>query len=192
MGTSKQALRKTFLEKRLALSEGAYLQLNRQLCDLFFASVDLLPVRVLHSFLPVTEKKEPDTWLIIDRLQREFPHVRISIPKVSEKVGQLEHFYFEGLGQLQKSNWGISEPGNGVPTPVEKIDMVLVPLLAFDKNGNRIGYGKGFYDKFLSECRADCRKIGISLFPPVEIEIPVNDSDVPLDSAITPSGIFSF
>jgi 5-formyltetrahydrofolate cyclo-ligase len=189
---TKQELRKIYLEKRKALSEAEYLHLNRLLCDHFFAGIDLSFVKVLHSFLPIVEKKEPDTWLIINRIQREFTHIRISIPKMNTSSGKLEHYFFEGPLQLKKNSWEIDEPGHGIPTPVEKIDIVLVPLLAFDNAGHRIGYGKGFYDRFLAECRNDCKRVGISLFPASEFNIPATDSDFRLTHAITPMGGRSF
>jgi 5-formyltetrahydrofolate cyclo-ligase len=184
---TKSQLRQLYLQKREALSEAEYLQLNRQLCDLFFVSVDLSFINTLHIFLPIRAKREPDTWLLIDRIRREFPHVRLSLPKVNEH-GSLDNIYFEGLHQLVKNNWGIEEPRHGVPTPAEKIDLVLVPLLCVDANGNRVGYGKGFYDKFLASCRPDCKKIGLSFFQPVEVMEDVNEFDVAVNAILTPFG----
>lgn len=187
---TKEEARKAFLQKRLALSEGAYQHLNFQLYNQFFAQVDLSFIKCIHIFLPIESKKEPNTWPIIDRIQREFPHVRISIPKV---VGdQLENIYFEGLHQLKKNKWGILEPEQGVPTPTEKIDMVIVPLLAVDNNGHRVGYGKGFYDRFLAECRIRCLRIGISLFDPVETIEDIDDNDITLTHCLTPSMLLKF
>jgi 5-formyltetrahydrofolate cyclo-ligase len=187
---TKEEARKTFLQKRLALSEGAYQQLNFQLYNQFFAQIDLSFIKCIHIFLPIENKREPDTWPMIDRIRREFPNVRISIPKV---VGdQLENTYFEGLHQLKKNKWGIMEPELGVPTPTEKIDMVIVPLLAVDNNGHRVGYGKGFYDRFLAECRIRCLRIGISLFDPVEIIEDIDDNDITLTHCLTPSVLLKF
>jgi 5-formyltetrahydrofolate cyclo-ligase len=95
------------------------------------------------------------------------------------------------LHQLKKNNWGILEPSQGIPTPPEKIDLVLVPLLAFDKQGNRVGYGKGYYDRFLSTCSPETKKVGISLFSSEE-EIHTTDTDVQLDQCITPIELLTF
>jgi len=188
---TKQELRKIYLEKRQSLSEAEFGQLNFQLYQNFFSNIDLSFIKVLHTFLPITSKNEPDTWLIIDRIRREFPHIRISIPRVNNQKGELENFYFEGLHQLTTNEWGIQEPKQGIPTESEKIDFVLVPLLVFDSQGYRIGYGKGYYDRFLSQCKPETKKVGISLFPPVE-NIPTNSYDVRLNSCVTPTGIFEF
>lgn len=189
---TKQELRKFYRQKRAALSEAEYGQLNFQLYQNFFSTIDLSFVHVLHTFLPIVEKKEVDTWLILDRVRREFPHIRISIPKVNSQTGVFDSFYFEGLHQLALNEWGIQEPKQGIPTEPEKVDLVLIPLLAYDKDGHRVGYGKGFYDKFLSTCRSDCKKIGLSLFDAEETISDSNETDIPLDSCITPSRTLHF
>src|SRR5277367_4656274 len=97
---TKQHLRKQYLARRLALTEAQYLNYNRQLCEIFFSCIDLSFIQVLHTFLPIQKNKEPDTWLILDRTRREFPHVKLSVPRVDIPSGQIENFYFEGLSQL--------------------------------------------------------------------------------------------
>jgi len=189
---TKEELRKIYLQKRLSLSEAEYTKLNFQLYQNFFTGVDLSFIKILHTFLPLEKNKEPDTWLIIDRIRREFPHIRISIPRVNDQLEELENIFFEGLHQLQNNKWGIPEPKQGTPTDPERIDMVLVPMLIFDKHGHRVGYGKGYYDKFLSLCRKDCKRVGISLFEPIETIEAVNDLDVPLQYCVTPSTLYSY
>jgi 5-formyltetrahydrofolate cyclo-ligase len=189
---TKASLRKEFLQKRLSLSEAEYTQLNFQLYQIFFSTMDLSFIKVLHAFLPLQKNKEPDTWIIIDRIRREFPHVRLSLPRVEQATGVLENIFFEGLHQLEKNAWGIAEPKQGVLTPPGQIDMVLVPLLACDTNGQRVGYGKGFYDKFLATCRPDCITVGISFFEPVEPIDDVNAFDVPLQYCLTPTTLHRF
>lgn len=189
---NKAELRKIYLQKRQALSEAEYAQLNFQLYQQFFANIDLSFIKIIHTFLPVASKHEPDTWLIIDRLRREFPHIHISIPKTDSRSNILENFYFEGLHQLVTTSWGIQEPRQGIPTETEKIDLVLVPLLAFDKAGQRVGYGKGFYDRFLKDCKPSCIKAGLSFFEAEEILDDITELDMPLDLCVTPAGIIKF
>ena len=129
--------------------------------------------------------------MIIDRVRREFPQIRISIPRVQSN-GELENVYFEGLHQLETTSWGIQEPKQGVITPAEKIDIVIVPLLAFDLKGQRVGYGKGFYDKFLMKCRIDCSKVGLSFFPPVEGISDTYPGDIALTMCLEPGGVHHF
>ena len=187
---TKAELRKTYLHQRLSLGEPEYLSLSHQISDHFFATVDLSMINIIHTYLPIEKNKEPDTWLIIDKIKKEFPSVRISIPRVRNNT--LENFFFEGIHQLEKTAWDILEPNEGIPTDPEKIDIVIVPLLAFDQKGNRVGYGKGFYDKFLKQCTATCKKVGLSFFEPADFIEDTKDFDVVLTHCITPEKIYSF
>ena len=186
---NKKELRKIYLKKRTALSDAEYLRLNALLCTQFFAAVRLDDVHVLHTFLPIRKTREVNTWMIIERLQKDFPQIKVSVPKINNQTSQLENYYLEGPEQLKNNTWEIPEPVKGVPTPNEQIDAVLVPLLAFDKRGHRLGYGRGFYDRFLSTCRADCLKIGLSFFGMEEKIDGIDEKDVALDLIITPDTV---
>jgi 5-formyltetrahydrofolate cyclo-ligase len=185
----KKELRKIYLRKRMELSPEQCEELNHRLCDRFFSAVALSGISVLHTFLPIRKNNEVDTWLIIDRLNREFPHIRISVPKINNHSAELEHYFLEGRDQLENNTWDIPEPVKGIPTPVETIDAVLVPLLAFDKQGHRLGYGRGFYDRFLATCRPGCLKIGLSFFEMEEKIDDIGQKDIPLNLIITPQRV---
>jgi 5-formyltetrahydrofolate cyclo-ligase len=189
---TKQELRKLYLEKRLSLSEVEYNQQSEALGKNFFESVDLSAVNVLHIFLPITKKREPNTFLIIDKIQKEFPSIKISVPKINTETNTLESFYLNNLDELKLTPWGIPEPLSVNPTPSSVIDVVIVPLLVFDKTGHRLGYGKGFYDRFLLACKSSCKKIGLSLLPPIDMISTIEDHDQKLDLVVTPSKTFSF
>lgn len=189
---TKQELRKIYLQKRSALSESEYIDSSLSISNNFFANVNLTSVKVLHTFLPIEKNREPNTFIIIERIKQEFPQLHISIPKINYVTGALENYYFTGLQQLEKNAWNILEPGNGVQTKADEIDIVLIPLLIFDKSGHRVGYGKGFYDKFLPTCKQDCKRIGLSLYPPVARIDDVNAHDQTLHLVITPNEIFHF
>lgn len=188
---TKKELRKIYLRKRMELSEAGYQQLNQRLCEHFFSAINLDVVQVLHTFLPIKKNREVNTWLIIDRIKKDHPHVQISIPKINNHTAELEHYYYENPDQLENNTWEIPEPVKGVPTPTQKIDAVLVPLLAFDKQGHRLGYGRGFYDRFLASCRPDCKKIGLSFFEVEEKIEGISEKDIPLDLIITPDAVVS-
>lgn len=142
-----------------------------------------------HLFLPILNKKEIDTSVILSILHGKDKHV--IIPKV---IGPntLEHFLLADNTRLKTSTWGVPEPVDGITIDSKKIDVVFIPLLAFDKMGNRVGYGKGFYDTFLSLCREDVVKIGLSFFKAEEKITDVHHSDVRLDFCVTPDTIYSF
>ncbi|HEV8515144.1 MAG TPA: 5-formyltetrahydrofolate cyclo-ligase [Cyclobacteriaceae bacterium] len=188
---TKQEIRNQYLELRKALIDTEYNQLNQNLSNIFLSTIDLSAVKTLHIFLPIISKKEPNTWLIIDRLKKELSNIQISVPKMKDD-NTLINFYFEGPDQIKNNKWNIPEPQSGEITPTDKIDLVIVPLLAFDLTGNRVGYGKGFYDRFLKECRMDCKKVGLSLFDPVEMISDINVNDVRLTHCITPERTYTF
>jgi 5-formyltetrahydrofolate cyclo-ligase len=188
---TKQELRKIYSGKRKKLAETECAGLNLQLYNLFFSSFDLSFIKVLHTYLPIASNNEPDTWMIVDRIRREFPRVRISVPRAGTD-GELENFYFEGLHQLQPNALGIPEPRQGVPTPAGEIDLVVVPLLAVDQHGHRVGYGKGYYDRFLKKCRVDCKKTGLSFFDAVESITDIKPFDIRLNTCITPQRVLDF
>jgi 5-formyltetrahydrofolate cyclo-ligase len=80
----------------------------------------------------------------------------------------------------------------GISIDAGLIDMVFVPLLVTDREGHRVGYGKGFYDKYLKQCRPDCLKVGFSYFDPLDAIEGKDEFDVPLDLCITPNKVYVF
>jgi 5-formyltetrahydrofolate cyclo-ligase len=104
----------------------------------------------------------------------------------------MTHFLLTDNTKFQKNEYNIYEPVDGIEVPSSKMDVVFVPLLAYDKSGNRVGYGKGFYDKFLSQCKAEVVKIGLSFFEPEELIEDVSPSDIKLDYCVTPETIHKF
>lgn len=184
---NKSTLRKQALEQRKALSEEDFLVMN-QLLLAQFKTLDFSGIKSIHVFLPIIKKREPDTFLLIDWLQENHPHIHIVVPKANFEDHSMSHHPFK-KEDLKVNFYHIPEPQT--TTLFEgKIDMVLVPLLAFDKRGYRVGYGKGFYDRFLSGI--DTLKIGISLFEIIDKIEDVHEEDIRLDLCITPSGIINF
>lgn len=188
----KAVLRQEALRRRsLCPAEEVKLR-SQRICDLFFATFSLEGTRLLHLFLPIRRYKELDTWLLIDRLRREYPAVAIAVPVADLQQTSLSHCLLQPGTVLAENRWGISEPVGAVEVSPEVIDMVLLPLLAFDDQGNRVGYGKGFYDRFLAQCRPGVLKIGLSLEPPVRQITDPHPLDVSLDYAVTPEQVYSF
>ncbi|WP_222982125.1 5-formyltetrahydrofolate cyclo-ligase [Flagellimonas meishanensis] len=185
----KHELRKKYLKLRKELSDSFVSDASLKIANLV-RQIPIWDFFYFHIFLSIEENKEVDTLPLITLLQGMDKN--LVIPKV-KGANSMEHFLLTDSTVLKKNNWHIPEPIDGIPVPVDKIDVVFVPLLTVDTHGNRVGYGKGFYDNFLQQCRIDTLKIGLSLFE-LEEE-PITDShenDVPLDYCITPSGIRQF
>lgn len=163
-----------------------------QITENFFANFNLEKIRFLHFFLSIAEKGEIETVFIYENLANNYPLIQTIVPRVNFEKDRLEHLEFDTKTELVTNHWGISEPAGDKLISEKVIDLVLVPMLAFDERGFRVGHGKGFYDKFLSLCRPDCLKVGLSFFEPVEQIEDTHESDVPLDFCITPQGVRRF
>jgi 5-formyltetrahydrofolate cyclo-ligase len=143
-----------------------------------------------HIFLPITEHKEVDTEYILHLLSGKDKEIVIS--KSDFETSNMAHFLLTDNTRIKKNEYNIPEPVDGLEVPATKIDVVFVPLLAFDKKGHRVGYGKGFYDKFLSECKPETIKIGLSFFEPEELISDVFEGDVTLNYCVCPSEVYAF
>ncbi|OOG73390.1 5-formyltetrahydrofolate cyclo-ligase [Flavobacterium sp. A45] len=143
-----------------------------------------------HVFLPIEEQKEVNTEFILHLLSGKDKEIVIS--KSDFATREMTHFLLTDNTRIQKNEYNIPEPVDGLEVPAKKIDVVFVPLLAYDQKGNRVGYGKGFYDKFLSQCKPETIKIGLSFFEPEEMIEDVFESDVLLDYCVCPNEVYEF
>jgi 5-formyltetrahydrofolate cyclo-ligase len=189
--STKAQLRARYRRQRSEVTQHELARASGRISELFFRTFDLGAVRMVSTYIPIRRHNEIDTRQVFTRIWHEFPHVATVAPVADLKTGMLQCVPFTSTSTLIEDRWGISEP-QGHPTDPLDIDLVLVPLLAFDKRGHRLGYGRGFYDRFLLRCRSDCLKVGLSLFDPTPEPIPTGDHDVPLDACVTPSMAFNF
>tara|TARA_R110000868_G_scaffold26958_9_gene103167 strand:- start:1008 stop:1577 length:570 start_codon:yes stop_codon:yes gene_type:complete len=143
-----------------------------------------------HIFLSIVEHKEVDTELILHLLSGKDKEIIIS--KSDFETREMTHFLLTDNTKIRKNEYNIPEPIDGIEVPSNKIDVVFIPLLAYDIKGNRVGYGKGFYDKFLLDCKPDVVKIGLSFFEPEELITDIFEGDVKLDYCVTAKSIHSF
>lgn len=143
-----------------------------------------------HIFLPIETQNEVNTEFILHLLQGKDKEIVIS--KSDFETREMTHYLLTDNTKIKKNKYNIPEPINGLEVPVSKIEVVFVPLFACDKTGNRVGYGKGFYDKFLSNCKIETIKIGLSFFKSEELFFDVCTNDIKLDYCITPKKIYVF
>ncbi len=188
---TKFELRKIYLEKQKSLSESDRNEKSRKIANRFFENFSLKNIRFLHIFLAIEKNGEIETSFVFKRLWSDYPEITIVVSCVDFQLMTLENFKFTPATKLVPNRWHIFEPTDGETIAIEKIDACLIPLLCFDERGFRVGYGMGFYDKFLSECRTDCLKIGLSYFAPVAEISDAQSFDITLDYCITPEEIFT-
>ena len=143
-----------------------------------------------HIFLPITEHKEVDTELVLHLLSGKDKEIIIS--KADFETRKMTHFLLTDNTRIKKNEYNIPEPVDGIEVPSNKIEVVFIPLLAFDKKGHRVGYGKGFYDRFLAECSPETIKIGLSFFKAEELINDTHEDDIRMDYCITPKNSYKF
>lgn len=187
----KKAIREKYLQKRLKLADEVYREYSAQIVKNFIL-LKYQPVNYLLSYYPLADRKEFNIEACNQVVREQSPQVKIGWPRIESDMKSMEAYQVENDGLYAKNKFNILEPINGEWMAPELIDMVFVPMVAFDSRGFRVGYGKGFYDRYLPRCRPDVLKIGFCLFEPVELIRDIHDFDVPLNFCITPSRIYEF
>lgn len=195
---NKKELRQKYKGKRQELSDIEIDDLSLAIAN----TVLTLPIwekTYFHIFLPITEQKEVNTEYILHLLSGKDKEIIISKTDFTSRL--MTHFLLTDNTTIKKNQYNIPEPIDGIEVSTNKIEVVFVPLLAFDKTGHRVGYGKGFYDKFLIECKPDTSgselvkqtiKIGLSFFEAEELIEDVCVNDLKLDYCVTPIRIYEF
>ncbi|MFK7832890.1 MAG: 5-formyltetrahydrofolate cyclo-ligase [Winogradskyella sp.] len=143
-----------------------------------------------HIFLSIEEQNEINTDYILNILAGKDKHIVIS--KSNFEACSMTHFLLTDSTTIKKNHYNIPEPVDGIEIQSSQLEVVFMPLLAFDKIGNRVGYGKGFYDRFLAECQPDTIKIGLSFFEAEDEIFEASENDVRLDYCVTPNQVFQF
>ena len=142
----------------------------------------------VHVFLPIEENFEVNIWPFIDSINHKNQLIGTSIYNGENNV---KHVRLSQKTTFQKGHFNIPIPKDYQKANITQFEFILIPLMAYDSNGNRIGYWKGIYDRILKSCSNNCLKIGVSYFKP-EISVPKQDHDICLDTCITPFGEYIF
>ena len=193
---TKLLLRRAALARRQALSAAEVAARSQQLRELLFRHFPVAGWQAMHLFLPLARRNEPDTWPIARRIWAECPAVQLAVPVVQADGLSLRHYALRSNTPIHENRWGIPEPTPSDAAEVlpDAFDAVLVPLLAVDAAGQRVGYGGGFYDRFLAQCRPGTQFIGLNVLD----ELPLGriadllPTDVPLTACLTPGGVWWF
>lgn len=184
---TKSELRNIYKQKRAYLTDELRDSYSLQIAN-HLLKLPIWDKKVYHTFLPIEKFNEINTEYILNILFGKDKDV--VIPKTIVPECKLKHYLLTDQTHIAPNNWGIPEPTDGIEVPLSCIEVVFVPLLAFDEKGNRVGYGKGFYDIFLSQCQAI--KIGLSFFCAEKQISDIAPTDVGLDYCVTPEKIYQF
>lgn len=184
---TKSQLRNIMFSYRKMLEVGEFIDKNNRLVKHLDEFLTVSSGKVLHIFLAITRNNEPDITHLLPKLyEKKF---KVVTTKTDFKKKVLKHYFLEPDAKLI-NNKGIPEPAFAEVADIKQVDLILVPLLVADREGNRIGYGGGYYDRLLQETKAV--KIGLSLSNPLDKIIQTDEWDVPLDYLITPYKIYKY
>lgn len=186
---NKFELRKKYKKMRLALPEEEIEDQSLKIAN-HTLKLPIWEFQYYHLFLSIAEQKEVNTEYLLHILQGKDKEVVVSRTDIQHH--RLHHYLLTDATRIQKNRWNIPEPQGGIEVPQKILEVVFIPLLAFDLTGHRIGYGKGFYDNFLRTCKPGTVKIGLSFFEAEDHIKEIYESDVALDYCITPSNIYAF
>jgi 5-formyltetrahydrofolate cyclo-ligase len=179
----KQKLREIYKQQRNNLTKGRIQELQENIYQQVY-DLDLSEVNNVHLFLSMPKFKEIDTTPLITYFRNK--NKRIVVSKCNFEDHTLSHFYYDEDTVVVFNKYGIPEPIDAEVVLEEDLDLIFVPLLISDIKKYRVGYGKGFYDRFLSSCRKDAKLIGLNFFKPIEEIEDINEFDIPLQQVIYP------
>lgn len=181
----KDALREKVLSQRSGIPEDEWLKKSDQIIQ-HLEKTDLYKkAQTVHTYISMNDRREVCTDSLIEILLNKKKKVVVPITNFSDT--SLTHSELESLTDLYKNKWGVREPESVKPVDIDEIDVVIVPMVAADRKGNRLGYGKGFYDRFLA--RANAVKVGLIFEAFLFEEIPVESFDEKLDVIISEEGV---
>ncbi len=184
---TKAQYRKVYKAKRNAMSDEQRRQISLQIVDQLLESPFYKYSRFM-VFMPIKRQKEIDLQAFVEYLWKD--QKEVFLPRVEGEKMEVLRYIPETI--LETNEWGISEPIGSERVSPKQIEVCLVPMLICDEWGNRIGYGKGYYDRFFTETSKAILKIGVNYFPPIEGILPHESTDVALDHGFTGEGLFSF
>lgn len=183
----KTFLRSHYKKKRLSLTKQEVDHLSQRVCKQL-DKLSIWRLKHYHIFISISKYNELDTSSIINKLKSE--KKIIVVPKISNN--ELVHIAINDQTEFSINEYGIKEPNNGNHFIIENLDLIFIPLLAYDLEGHRVGYGKGYYDRFLKLTNKSSLKIGLSFFDPINKIQDIDDNDVKLDYCITPTQVHKF
>lgn len=186
----KSDLRTEYKQKRKLLEVRERHRLD-DLLLLQFQQLNFAGIHTVLTYWPIANHAEPNTHLFNGYLRHMMPDIRFAYPVVQNKT-DINVVSINEETVYTTNQWGITEPEVELVIAPTAIDMVLVPLLVFDKKGHRVGFGKGYYDRFLSQCSPETIFVGFSYFEPIAFISDTHEFDIPLNLGITPQRIYEF
>lgn len=187
----KKEIRSIYIDKRNQLDADEIKAMTESIVN-NFRTIALQGAQVLLSFYPIPERREFDVSICEQLLALENENLQVAWPRLMPDNTSMQAIAVTKNTVFAENKFNIPEPVSGDVIQPQLIDVVFVPLLSFDNKGYRVGYGKGFYDRYLPQCAQDVVKIGFSYFEALDAIGDVNEYDVPLNYCITPMRVYEF
>jgi len=140
----------------------------------------------------MVERNEVMPHFFVETMLDQSPTSQVCYPRADFDTNAMVAILSDDDMETASNRFGVTEPTNGNIVEKELLDIIFVPLIAFDQLGFRVGYGKGFYDRFIPQCRPNVITIGLSFFEPVTQISDIGVFDVPLKYCITPQQLYEF
>lgn len=179
----KDELRSYFLKQRISLSDKEVEERSQHIINRVLKTKEFQQANTVHSYVSIQKNNEVDTIPFLKTCLQM--NINLVVPKIINE-GQLSHIKIDSLKDLRKNSLGVPEPVGGREISVHDLNLVIVPMVAGDRKKNRVGYGSGYYDRFLKNCSAP--KMGLLFDCQLyDDTLPVESFDIPLDILITES-----
>ncbi len=191
IGEQKDVIRRKLMQQRQSLQAAYVNDASQKIVNHLINLVPWNKVRCLHTYAPIESKKEVDTWPLLRYVWEHQPHVTALAPTIVKQ--QMINVAVDTKTKWHKNKLGVPEPTNApVSVLFHQFDIIIVPAVGFDKNGYRLGYGQGYYDKFLTN-QPHATTIGLAYAnSEVKLGLPVEPHDVRLDCVVTEDGVLEF
>jgi len=187
---NKHQLRKIYLQRRNKLQPSELEQLSLKISEQFMLLPNIIDNLVFHIYLPITKYNEVNTLHIVGKLRKLKKSV--VVPRIKYNKTEMDTCLLLPDTKMISNSYNIPEPECCQQIYTGNIDVLVLPLLSYDIKGNRLGYGKGYYDRFIARLKKPVIKVGLSFFDPDPSIIPSDTWDIPMDYCVTPEKFIRF
>lgn len=151
MNEFKKEVRLRNIEVRSSLDRERQAELSKKVTLKLIQLSEYKMATSIHTYVPIEKNREIDTTILIeDALEKG---KKVNLPKM-QSSGEMSHHQIDSLNSLVKNRWGVPEPETTEEADLSDCSLIIVPMVAGDFDRNRLGYGKGYYDRFLNSMQA--------------------------------------
>jgi len=190
MAGDKSTLRKQAMQQRRLLTQTERARHSALICQALINHFAWAELSCVHVYIPWLDRMEVNIWPFLNYLFAHQSHITVLTSRLHQE--QLDCLVIDAQTKYILNRFGIAEPDQQAAlVEPEKIELMILPLLACDQQGQRLGYGKGDYDRLLARCRSNVKKIGVHYFAPIADTFP-EAHDIPLTGLMTAEQYFAF